>query len=180
MTLCAVLYLSWWIIFFRPDAPNVTGILYYVGVACIVCAALAGIAGAVMIGVGTSQSSVAGLSPSGWWFALGAVMLYILLAFATSRLMGRPITTELLLFVVWTAVEIACIVTLGSADAFSRTTTLVLVIVVALVFAGMLVTYLLYYHLAPLPSFIDGAIPLAVVGMFSIAMMICINSASQL
>lgn len=175
MALCAVLYLAWWIIFFRPDIPKVAGALYYIGVGCIVVAAIAGIAGAVMIGVGTSNASAAGEAPSGWWFAIGAVIAYFVLGFVTSRLLGRPVTTELLLFVAWTALELACIVTLGSIGGFSVARAAVFATIVAVAFIGMLVTYMLYYSLAPFPSFIDGAIPLAFVGLLSVVLACCIR-----
>ncbi len=173
MAVCAACYLAWWVIFFRPGIPKVTGALYSAGVVCIILTAIAGLAGAAMIGVGTARTSVPGVSPSGWWFALGAVALYALLAFVTSRLFGRPITTELLLFVAWAAVELACIITLGSAGGLSQAATIILTILVILAFAGMLITYLLYYQLAPLPSFIDGAIPLAAVGVLSVVLAAC-------
>lgn len=174
MAVCAVLYLAWWAIFFRPDIPKVTGALYWVGVACIIGAALAGVAGAIVIGVGVARVP-SPPAPSGIWFAIGAVVAYIVLAFVTSRLFGRPITTELVLFVAWTALELASVVSLGASGMFSQGHAAALGIAVVAMFAVMLVTYMLYYNLAALPSFIDGAIPLALVAVFSVAMVVLVR-----
>lgn len=169
MAVCAVLYLAWWSIFFRPDTGKVTGILYGFGVACIVIAALAGIAGAVVIGMGTAQISQAGLTPSGWWYVAGAVAAYIALAFVTAKILHRPVTTELILFAAWTALELAVVITLSSVGALTRPASAGAVALIIALFVCMLVTYLLYYHLGPLASFIDGAIPLVAVGLYSVA-----------
>ena len=57
---CAVLYLAWWWLFFKPGAPKPRGGRYGAGVACIVGAAVLGIAGAALLVAG-----IAGLrSPS--------------------------------------------------------------------------------------------------------------------
>ena len=69
---CAVLYLAWWVVFFRPDAGKVQGPLYWIGAGCLVVAAIAGITGAVFIALGASGLA-AGTGPNGWWFALGAI-----------------------------------------------------------------------------------------------------------
>ena len=170
LAVCSVLYLVWWIIFFRPQASKVTGALYYFGAGCLVVAALAGIAGAVLVGMGISGAGKANLSPSGWWFAIGAVIVYIALVLLTTRVFHRPVTTELVLFVAWSALELAMIATLASVNALSVTSSTLLGTLVIVLFVGMLICYLLYFHLAPLPSFIDGAIPLVAVGVFSIGM----------
>lgn len=174
MAACAVLYLAWWVIFFRPDIPKVTGALYWVGVACIIGAAFTGIAGAIVIGIGVARVP-SPPAPSGIWFAIGAVVVYIVLAYVTSRLFHRPITTELVLFVAWTALELACISALGASGGFSPARAILLGVIVVAMFAVMLVTYMLYYNLSSLPSFIDGAIPLAMVAVFSIAMTILLH-----
>lgn len=167
MALCALLYLSWWAIFFRPAIPKVTGILYICGVGCIIGAAIAGIAGAVVIGMGSAKAAAVG-SPSGWWFVLGALVVYGILVFVTTRFCHRVVTTELALFVAWSALELACVCILGSSGGLPQTRAIILGCVIVVLFAIMLVCYLLYYTLPPAPSFIDGAIPLALVGIYSL------------
>lgn len=45
-----------------------------------------------------------------------------------------------------------------------------LVVVVVAVFTLSLICYVLYYRLDALPSFIDGALPLVAVGLFSVVL----------
>lgn len=174
LAVCSALYLVWWIIFFQPRTSKVSGGLYYFGAGCLVVAALTGIAGAVLVGMGISEVGKAGISPPGWWFVIGAVVVYIALVLLTTRVFHRPVTTELVLFVAWSALELATVATLASVSALPATSSTLLAVLVIVLFAGMLICYLLYFRLAPLPSFIDGAIPLVSVGVFSIGMIVLI------
>ncbi len=169
MAACAACYLAWWIIFFRPNIPKVQGPLYGIGVGCIICAALCGILGAIFIVVGSQKIGAQASHLSGWPFVLGAVVLYFLLAFVTKRLFHRPITTELVLFVAWTALELYCLYVLAATSSIGIEKTVVLVIAVCVLFVFMLITYILYYRLGPLPSFIDGALPLLSVAIYSLS-----------
>lgn len=166
MALCAVLYLAWWVVFFRPDAGKVQGPLYWIGAGCFVVAAIAGVAGAVFIALGASGLA-AGTGPNGWWFALGAIAAYILLAWATAHFWNRPITTELLLFVAWGALELYAACALEEGGILGLTATWRLAAIIFCVFALSLACYVLYYRLAATPSFIAGALPLSAVGIFS-------------
>lgn len=167
MALCAALYLVWWVVFFRPGAGKVQGPLYWFGAGCLVVAAIAGIVGAVLIAMGANGVS-AGSGLSGWWFVLGAVVAYAAFAWATTRFFERPITTELLLFVVWGALELYVASVLGASGALDRAAVVWLVAIVVAVFVLSLVCYVLYYRLDALPSFVDGALPLVAVGVFSV------------
>lgn len=169
MALCAFFYLAWWIIFFRPHAGKVQGALYGIGAGCLVIAALAGIAGAALITLG-ANGLVVQASPVGWLFLLGALVAYGLLAWATSHFMSRPITTELVLLVAWATIELYTAYALCNVGALGFLSMVWLVAVIVLIFAVSLVCYLLYYRLTALPSFIDGALPLALVGIFSVVL----------
>ena len=166
MALCAVLYLAWWVVFFRPDAGKVQGPLYWIGAGCLVVAAIAGVAGAVFIALGASGLA-AGTGPNGWWFALGAIAAYILLAWATAHFWNRPITTELLLFVAWGALELYAACALEAGGILGLTATWCLAAIIFCVFALSLACYVLYYRLAATLSFVAGALPLSAVGIFS-------------
>ncbi len=109
----------------------------------------------------------AGTGPNGWWFALSAIAAYILLAWATAHFWNRPITTELLLFVAWGALELYATCALEAGGTLGLTATWCLVAIIFCVFALSLTCYVLYYRLAATPSFIAGALPLGVVGIFS-------------
>lgn len=76
-------------------------------------------------------------------------------------------TTELLLFVLWAALELAVLNALMGAGMLFGGAFWLLAGVVALVTAANLVCYVLYFRLPPVPSFIDGAAPLAIVGVLA-------------
>lgn len=179
LAVCAALYLAWWWIFFNPSMPKATGMLYATGVGCIVGAALLGIAAIVLIGMGLGSLAGAGAGGivSGWVFAVGGIVAYVVLAYITSRLFQRPVTTELLLFVLWAALELAVVNALVGSGVIALGVALVLAALVAALFIGCLVCYVLYFHLSPVPSFIDGALPLAAVGILAVIMAVIIVQA---
>ncbi len=170
LAVCAALYLAWWWVFFNPALPKATGALYAVGVGFILGAVACGIAAIVLLAMGlgalAGPGAGAGAAP-GWAFAVGGVAAYALLAFVTMRFFQRPVTTELLLFVLWAALELAVANALLGAGALPLGAFWAIVAVIALVTVANLVCYVLYFHLPPLPSFVDGAVPLAVVGVFA-------------
>lgn len=172
LAVCAALYLVWWWIFFNPALPKATGALYAAGVGCIVGAVLFGIAAVVLIGMGLGAlaGASAGSVVPGWAFAVGGVAAYFGLAYVTTRFFQRPVTTELLLFVLWAALELAVVNALAGAGAVGPGLAAVLAVAVAVLFAGCLVCYVLYFRLSPMPSFVDGALPLAAVGVLAAAM----------
>lgn len=80
MALCAVLYLAWWVVFLPALMPGrcrgrCTGSAPDVSL----WPPLRASTGAVFIALGASGLA-AGTGPNGWWFALGAIAAYILLA----------------------------------------------------------------------------------------------------
>lgn len=176
---CAALYLAWWWIFFNPKMPKATGVAYAVGVGCILGAVALGVAAVVLMGLGLSGLAGAGMRGfvPGWAFILGGVVAYFGLVYLTTRFFQRPVTTELLLFVLWAALELAVLNALVGAGAFAPGMAVLLAVVVVVVFAGCLVSYLWYFHLPPLPSFVDGALPLLAVGVFAAVLAVMIAQA---
>lgn len=161
LTLCAVLYLAWWFEFFRPREVRPQGLEYGFGVALILGAAACGILGVVRIcsALGSMPSTLPAvvLCPC-------AIAVYALLAVVSSRALGRPITTELLLIVAWTALEIAV---MGALLAVGSPFALPLLVLALVGFACSMVCYLLYYRLSGWPAFLDGCGPLVVVGIIA-------------
>ncbi len=175
LAVCAVFYLLWWWIFFRPDAPKLEGAAFYGGAAVIVVAALFGIAAIGMICVSLSAYGSCG-AVSGWLINVGAVIAYIALMLLTKKVFDRPVTTELLLIVGWAALELNVLNTLFGAGVLSAGSAIALLVLVAVLFAASMVCYVLYFNLGPLASFIDGAVPLAVVGVVSVAFAVLIGA----
>lgn len=174
---CAALYLAWWWTFFNPSLPKATGALYATGVGFIVGAVILGIAVVALIVAGLAGLGAGGrggLPVPVWAFAVGGICAYFALVFATTRIFGRPVTTELLLFVLWAALEFAVLNALAGSGALAAAAAVGLAAAVVAVFVGCLACYLLYFRLQPLPSFVAGALPLLVVGVFAAIMAIVI------
>ena len=99
-------------------------------------------------------------------------VLYLVLLGITQRMFQRQPTTELVLFVAWLGMEACCALALGGAG---QTGVAALVAVLAVVgFVVSLVCYVLYYRLEPLPSLVDGCVPLALIGVVSVVIACCL------
>lgn len=172
--MCTAFYLVWWWLFFNPRFAKPKGARYVFGVACIVAAAILGVAGVALAASTLGSLSAVSTGAPAWAFIIGAVVAYLALAVLTVNVFARPVTTELILFVAWAALEFAVISTLYGAGAWPVPATFALVALVAVVLAASLVCYVLYYRLGPMPSFIDGAIPLVAVGVAALVMVCAI------
>ncbi|MDJ1121927.1 hypothetical protein QJ043_07575 [Olsenella sp. YH-ols2217] len=165
---CSAFYLVWWILFFLPGAAKPTGALWWFGAGCLVIAAVLGV-----VGIARGMGTVAELEPlmargvPTWAIWAECVALYVALAAISTRLWHRPITTELLLFVGWLGYALCLLDVAWGCGVVSGATAAGLLVMVAAVWVCCFVCYLLYYKLAPWPSFIDGAVPLVAVGVAS-------------
>lgn len=167
MALCCLLYLLWWLVFFwpQPDGRGVeSGFLRVCGVVCILGAVVAGCGGVFMLVRGSAVEHPA-VRPL--IIGIIAVASYVVLLLVTFKAFDRQPTTELVLFVAWAAFEFSVLSALagdaGSAAFTGGIAAYAVIIVVAFIVA--LVCYVLYYRLGPVPSFVDGIIPLAVIGV---------------
>lgn len=163
---CAVLYLAWWVVFFRPGAVRPAGALYALGVACILGAVACGLAGVFLAAAALGELSGAGSVP-GWAFALGGVVGYVALLALTAGVFQRQVTTELLLIDAWGAFELYVVASLAASGALAGGAVPVMYLLVALLVVASLVCYVLYYRLGPVASFVDGMVPLIAVGIES-------------
>jgi hypothetical protein len=166
MALCCLLYLAWWCIFFwpKPDGRGVDSpVLRGLGVVFILGAVAAGIASVVLLVTGSQVDSPA-VSPL--LIIVIAVVVYVALLFVTMTAFDRQPTTELVLFVAWAAFELSVLSALvGSASGTVGAGAVVYAVAIVVAFCVALVCYVLYYRLGPLPSFIDGCIPLILIGL---------------
>ena len=133
------------------------GAIRGVGVAAILGAVACGLLGALRACGGASSLAGGAMVPA---FVVGSVVLAV-----TAGALGRQPTTELVLFVAWLGMELFCAYALAGAG---RQGVATLALVLALVgFAVSLVCYVLYYRLPPMSSFVDGCLPLALIGVVS-------------
>lgn len=165
MAACCALYLAWWAIFFWPKVSggSARGVLRVVGIVAILGAVACGVLGATRICGGAASLTPIGIMVG---CLVSAIVLYLVLLGVTQRVFQRQPTTELVLFVAWLGMEACCALALGGVG---HTGVAALVAVLAVVgFVASLVCYVLYYRLDPLPSFVDGCIPLALIGVASV------------
>lgn len=164
---CAVFYLVWWCVFFSPDAsghkPVPAGVLRTVGVACILLAVVCGVLG--IFDMTRGMGGLPGEAVPGLWINLGCVALYFVLLAVTVHFFDRPVTTELLLFCAWCALELNVASKVAAASGPSAAVLIAVLTLATL--AACVVCYTLYYKLEYVASFWDGCVPLALVGAVS-------------
>ena len=150
---CCIVYLIWWSVAFRPgySAPmSLKGGLF-------LATAILGIAALVMIVQGCMRAN----SPVRFMHIMAAgAAVYIILLLLTNLLMQRQITTELILIVFWTCMEICALGALCGEGVFKGNVFAVLAAITLAAAAAGMICYLKYYDLAPMPAFYDGMVPL--------------------
>jgi hypothetical protein len=88
------------------------------------------------------------------------VAAYVALLLVTRLLFVRPVTSELLLIVVWTMLEVYVITVLNSAGRLTDTRFGIMCGVIAGDFLGSMVCYSVYYRLEEKTSFYVAMVPL--------------------
>lgn len=67
----------------------------------------------------------------------------------------------------WITLELCALTMLYSSGALGATAAIVLAIILLILLIADMACYLDYYHLPPMPAFIDGTAPLIAVTVFS-------------
>ena len=168
---CSLLYLAWWVTFFRPGAARVTGPLFAFGGLCLVGAAVCGVAGAVLAGGALPGLPGAEEVPR-LGFAVAGIVGYLVLLAVTVGIFRRQVTTELLLIAAWGALEGCVVASLRAAGLLSGVGFLACALLVVALVVASLVCYVLYYRLGPAASFVDGMVPLLAVALESAAILL--------
>ena len=153
LLLCFAFYLVWWIVGFNPKCP-IRGprsgwLLIPAGV----------------LGVWSLWDIVRGLDLAGGLvpgatLVAGGVVSYVALLILTGVLLHRPVTSELLIIMLWATVallEINTLVALGSVASGLGWALMALCLACTVV---SLVCYQLFYGLDVGPAFVDGMVPL--------------------
>ena len=92
--------------------------------------------------------------------------------------MHRQVTTELILIVGWTVLEISALDTMqcfNSLGGITTKTALILMAVVIVMAVASMVAYLLYYGLDAVKGYIDGMIPLILIAGTMIAELVVVR-----
>lgn len=165
LIICVAFYLLWWILAFMPHHKLPTLLT-----APIICFAGAiGIVGGyielkAMSSLTLSRSLIGGLPLIG----IG-VIVYLTLMLVSGFVLKRPITTELILIVGWCVLQINYLNVLYGLNHISYTLTLLMMLLIIVIGILSLAAYLYYYQLSDLKSYIDGMIPLILIGITMIA-----------
>lgn len=158
MLVTIVFYITWWTIVFRP---NRTVKKMWAGF-FIALALLAGAAATMIMFSGIGLLFQAGKGFPVTSILLGAAVFYIILLAITRIAFQRTVTSELLLIIVWSALEISAIAVLQGDGRFSTGQALTLAALVILATGIGIICYILYYRLDEISRFWNGIIPLIV------------------
>ncbi len=167
---CCVFYLAWWLIAFKPEG----AIKGFKSGWLLIPAFIFGLLGVIQITKGSNVSSNLILSRN--TILIGGVMAYIILLLGTAIFLKRQVTTELFLIVGWTVLAFLELNALYSLGEFSRTVTILFLVISVIAAIISLVCYLLYYNLDSVKGYIDGMIPLLMVAVMMIAITIGVVS----
>lgn len=158
MALCGVFYLAWWIVAFRPPQPRSTPISRTL----LTLAFLSGIAGFYLMGRTLAapfpevRDGIRGLR-----IVLCGAAAYAVLLAGSVLIFHRQVTSELLIIVAWTVLELCTVSFLYRCGGLQNAAAWTLAGIVLAAAVASLICYLLYYRLPYTPGFIVGCIPLA-------------------
>ncbi len=159
-------YLGWWFVFFSPDArkEKPTGAKRRLGLGAIV---LAGIFGAGYLGLIVQAVFTMPVSIPLLIVVFAALILFVLLLGISYVIMGRKLTAELPLLMLWFMVELFFLDALASSGAVVGSRLIMLGLPTAIVFIAGVVCYCSYYRMSGKRAFVCGAIPLGAIGALS-------------
>lgn len=157
LIICFIIYLIWWYRGFQPgvDVSRVKGLNGLL----LAITALTGIAGVILSLRVPAETSVLKIQPAA--ILIVGVAAYVALLLVTRLLFHRVITSELLLIVAWTVLEVYVITVLNSAGGLTDTRFGIMCGVIAAAFFGSMVCYCLYYRLEEKTAFFVAMVPLA-------------------
>ena len=156
LILCCIFYLIWWYRGFRPNVivSRVGGVN---GILLMITAAL-GLAGIFISMSHIPAEKEPKLDQS--VIVLGGIILYVGLLLVTKLVFHRIVTTELILIVGWTVLELTVINRLNAAGYLSEGKFFAICIVIAIAFLISMVLYVAYYRMEEMKAFYAAMVPL--------------------
>lgn len=161
LIICGAFYLAWWCYAFYPGyrGSRVTGIA---GILLLITA-ITGLAGVSATIMGIMEKGTREQFIPGTFILFGSVSLYILLLIISSRLLHRQVTTELLLIILWTALEISSYQSAYCAEWIEAGMMWFLIILIGVCAVISLYFYLQFYRVNADRGYVYGMIPLILV-----------------
>ncbi|MCR4655166.1 MAG: hypothetical protein K5770_02910 [Lachnospiraceae bacterium] len=174
MITCVICYLAWWIITFKPPAPKgtLTGSLFLIG------AFIFGIGGIFLIAhamIRLMEREIINPFIPMWIIPVAGILFYVILLVLSSGLLHRPVTSELLIIIIWTVLEICFVGTMYRYGFIENGVLSALIAGIIIVTIISMICYLLYYKLEYVKGYYDGMVPLMLTGI----MMAVINMACR-
>ena len=102
--------------------------------------------------------------PVGWILA-GGVIGYVVLLVISNIIFHRMVTTELFLIIGWAVLNLITVDTLYASGLFSAGVSVAFVVLTLVVVVASLYCYMIYYELETWKGYIDGFLPLVMVGI---------------
>lgn len=161
LVICCAFYLAWWLLAFKPAGAikgMKTGWL-------LIPAFVSGLLSVILAVKGIQSASIREtLFPNGL-LLWGGIAVYLILLAVTVLLLKRPVTTELLLIVGWTALALSEINVLYGMGLFSHGLAVMFAVVIGVAALISLVCYVLYYNFGDRAGYFDGMVPLFLVAL---------------
>ena len=153
---CCLFYVCFWRAAFHPYRS--AAVPFGGKAALFLCTLLCGIGGVALT---VSGISLVGKKPvSQALLVVGGAAAYVVLLLLTTLLWKRRVTTELVLLVAWTVLELSALNALYGAGFFGKGGTALFAGLCAAALLGGLWCYLRYDQLPPLPAFFLWYVPL--------------------
>ena len=166
LAVCAAFYLAWWILAFKP-----TGALKGFAVGWLLLpAVLAGVVALVLICRGVMEAPRDGVLVRPLFVAAAGAALFVALVAITGGVMGRPVTTELVLIVGWATLSVCQLVALTAMGVWGRGAAVAQAVYIAAATLVSLGCYMAYYKLDGLKGWVDGMVPLVAVLVGALAL----------
>lgn len=155
---CCVLYLIWWSVSYRPgiSVDRVGGLNGILLLATAVC----GITGLVKTISGVGRLSISSAKLNGTLILVIGIMAYFGLLFVTRIFFHRVVTTELILIVGWTILEVYVINGLNGSGCLTDGRFFVLAAVIAAASITSIFLYVMYYRMDEMKAFYAAMVPL--------------------
>ena len=156
LVICCAVYLIWWFRGYRPGTiisrtGGFNGFL-------LLCMMLSGITG---IFLSLSKPEITReLKADPYVILFSGIAGYLLLLFITRNLFHRAVTTELLLIVGWSALELTVLTRLNGAKVLTDSGFLAMCLVIAAAFIISIALYVAYYRMEETKAFYAAMVPL--------------------
>lgn len=161
LAVCSGCYLVWWGVAFYPERHVPLWLSGFLLVATAACGIMA--VNWMAQGIFQAEKVRAGI-PVGWILA-GGVIGYVVLLVISNIIFHRMVTTELFLIIGWAVLNLITVDTLYASGLFSAGVSVAFVVLTLVVVVASLYCYMIYYELETWKGYIDGFLPLVMVGI---------------